>query len=487
MSKNVAALEPQIMWKNFVDLNAVPRPSKKEERVIKFMQDFGARLGLPMKTDACGNVLISKPATPGMEDRKKVTLQSHLDMVHQKNNDTVFDFDKEGTKMYVDGDWVKAEGTTLGSDNGIGVASIMALLESKDIAHPAIEGFFTVDEETGMTGAFELKAGFLEGEILLNLDTEDDDELTIGFAGGVNVSGDAFYDEIEMNQNFETIHLTVRGLSGGHSGMDIIKGLGNANKLMNRFMHELMQETEFSIIEIEGGGLRNAIPRESNAIIGVAKKDLERFKAAKDKFTAEVIAEYKDTDPNLIFETMAVEHRVKGASVESSKRFITAIYAVPNGIYRMSPTIEGLVQTSNNLSQVRMKLGKAEVLCLCRSSVDSEKHDEVRTIEAALSIIDAKVTLDADYPGWTPEPNSAIVSIMSDLYEEMFNEKAHVMACHAGLECGIIGTNYPKLDMVSFGPNIRGAHSPDEKVQISSVHKYWSFLLEALKRIPVRA
>lgn len=486
MSKNVAALEPQIMWKNFVDLNAVPRPSKKEERVIKFMEDFGARLGLPTKTDACGNVLISKPATPGMEDRKKVTLQSHLDMVHQKNNDTVFDFDKEGIKMYVDGDWVKAEGTTLGSDNGIGVASIMALLESKDIAHPAVEGFFTVDEETGMTGAFELKAGFLEGEILLNLDTEDDDELTIGCAGGVNVSGEAFYDEIEMNQNFETIHLIIRGLSGGHSGMDIIKGLGNANKLMNRFMHELMQETEFSIIEIEGGGLRNAIPRESNAIIGVAKKDLERFKAAKDKFTAEVIAEYKDTDPNLIFETKAVEHRIKGASVESSKRFITAIYAVPNGIYRMSPTIEGLVQTSNNLSQVRMKLGKAEVLCLCRSSVDSEKHDEVRTIEAALSIIDAKVTLDADYPGWTPEPNSAIVSIISDLYEEMFNEKAHVMACHAGLECGIIGTNYPNLDMVSFGPNILGAHSPDEKVQISSVHKYWSFLLEALKRIPVK-
>jgi dipeptidase D len=421
-----------------------------------------------------------------MEDRKKVTLQSHLDMVHQKNNDTVFDFDKEGIKMYVDGDWVKAEGTTLGSDNGIGVASIMALLESKDIEHPAIEGFFTIDEETGMTGAFELKAGFLEGEILLNLDTEDDDELTIGCAGGVNVSGEAFYDEIEMNQNFETIHVTVRGLSGGHSGMDIIKGLANANKLMNRFMHELMQVTDFSIIEIEGGGLRNAIPRESNAIIGVSKKDLEHFRAAKDKFAAEVIAEYKDTDPNFVLETKAVDHRTKGASVESSKRFITAIYAVPNGIFRMSPTIEGLVQTSNNLSQVRMKLGKAEVLCLCRSSVDSEKHDEVRTIEAALSIIDAKVTLDADYPGWTPEPSSAIVSIMSDLYEEMFNEKAHVMACHAGLECGIIGTNYPNLDMVSFGPNIRGAHSPDEKVQISSVHKYWSFLLEALKRIPVK-
>ncbi len=486
MSNKVAALEPQIMWKNFVDLNAVPRPSKKEERVIKFMQDFGARLGLPTKTDECGNVLISKPATPGMENRKKVTLQSHVDMVHQKNNDTVFDFDKEGIKMYVDGDWVKAEGTTLGSDNGIGVASIMALLESKDIAHPAIEGFFTVDEETGMTGAFELKAGFLEGAILLNLDTEDDDELTIGCAGGVNVSGEAFYDEIEMNQNFETIHITIKGLLGGHSGMDIIKGLGNANKLMNRFMHELMQLTEFSIIEVEGGGLRNAIPRESNAIIGVAKKDLQHFKTAKDKFAAEVIAEYKDTDPNFVFETKGVEHRTKGASIESSKRFITSLYAVPNGIFRMSPTIEGLVQTSNNLSQVRMKLGKAKVLCLCRSSVDSEKHDEVRTIDAALSIIEAKVTLDADYPGWAPEPSSAIVSILSDLYEEMFQEKAHVMACHAGLECGIIGTNYPNLDMVSLGPNIRGAHSPDEKVQISSVHKYWSFLLEALKRIPLK-
>ena len=486
MSKNVAALEPQIMWKNFCDLNAVPRPSKKEERVIKFMQDFGKKLGLPTKTDACGNVLITKPATPGMENRKKVTLQSHLDMVHQKNNDTVFDFDTEGIKMYVDGDWVKAEGTTLGSDNGIGVASIMALLESTDIAHPEIEGFFTVDEETGMTGAFELKAGFLEGEILLNLDTEDDDELTIGCAGGVNVSGEAFYDEIEMNQNFETIHLSVKGLSGGHSGMNIIKGLGNANKLMNRFMHELMEEVVFSIIEIEGGGLRNAIPRESNAIIGVAKKDLETFTKVKDQFVAEILAEYKDTDPNLTFVTEAIEHRSKGASVESSRKFITAVYAAPNGIYRMSPTIEGLVQTSNNLSQVRMKEGKAEVLCLCRSSVDSEKHDEVRTIKAALSIIDAKVTLDADYPGWTPEPSSKIVAMMSDLYEEMFDQKAHVIACHAGLECGIIGTNYPNLDMVSFGPNIRGAHSPDEKVQISSVQKYWRFLLETLKRIPLK-
>ena len=486
MSKNVAALKPELMWKNFCDLNAVPRPSKKEERVIKFMQDFGKRLGLPTKTDECGNVLITKPATPGMENRKKVTLQSHLDMVHQKNNETDFDFNTEGIKMHVDGDWVKAEGTTLGADNGIGVASIMALLESTYIEHPEIEGFFTVDEETGMTGAFELKAGFLEGEILLNLDTEDDDELTIGCAGGVNVSGEALYDEIEMNQNFETIRLTVKGLSGGHSGMDIIKGLGNANKLMNRFMHELMEVLEFSIIEIEGGGLRNAIPRESNAVIGVSKKYLEAFATVKDKFAAEVIVEHKDTDPHLTFITEPIEHRYKGASVESSKRFIKAIYAVPNGIYRMSPTIEGLVQTSNNLSQVSMKKGKAQVLCLCRSSVDSEKHDEVRTIKAALSIIDAKVTLDADYPGWTPEPSSAIVDMVSNLYEEMFKEKAHVMACHAGLECGIIGTNYPNLDMVSFGPNIRGAHSPDEKVQISSVHKYWSFLLEALKRIPVK-
>lgn len=486
MSKEIIALQPQLMWKNFADLNAVPRPSKKEERVIKFIQDFGNKLGLPTKTDACGNVLISKPATKGMENRKKVTLQSHLDMVHQKNNDTVFDFDKEGIKMYVDGDWVKAEGTTLGADNGIGVASIMALLESTDIEHPAIEGFFTVDEETGMTGAFELKGGFLEGDILLNLDTEDDNELTIGCAGGVNVSAVAFYDPAEMNQNFSTIHLVVNGLSGGHSGMDIIKGLGNANKLMNRFMCQLMERINFCIIEIEGGGLRNAIPRESNAKIGVAKKDLEIFKEIKEKFIQEVTAEYKVTDPNFKFTTTEVEHIGRGASVESTRKFIKAIYAVPNGIFRMSSTIEGLVQTSNNLSQVKMKDGKAEVLCLCRSSVDSEKNDEVRTIKSALSIIDATVTTDADYPGWTPEPNSEIVALMSDLYTEMFGEKAHVMACHAGLECGIIGTNYPELDMVSFGPNIRGAHSPDEKVQISSVQKYWNFLIETLKRIPAK-
>ena len=486
MSKNIAALEPKLMWKNFANLNAVPRPSKNEERVIKFIQDFGKTLGLPTKTDACGNVLISKPATAGMENRKKVTLQSHLDMVHQKNNDTVFDFDKEGIKMYVDGDWVKAEGTTLGADNGIGVASIMALLESTDIQHPSIEGFFTIDEETGMTGAFELKAGFLEGDILLNLDTEDDDELTIGCAGGVNVSAEANYDPADMNQNFNTIQLTLNGLSGGHSGMDIIKGLGNANKLMNRFMSELISKANFCIIEINGGGLRNAIPRESNAKIGVAKKDMQIFNEVKEKFIAEVTEEHKVTDPKFKFTSTEIEHIGRGASVESTRKFIKAVYAVPNGIFRMSSTIPGLVQTSNNLSQVRMKSGKAEVLCLCRSSVDSEKRDEVRTIKAALSIIDAKVSTDADYPGWTPEPSSEIVALMSDLYTEMFGKEAHVMACHAGLECGIIGTNYPNLDMVSFGPNIRGAHSPDEKVQISSVQKYWNFLIETLKRIPIK-
>lgn len=484
MSNTISSIEPTALWKNFSDLNSVPRPSKKEEKVIKFIQDFGAKLGLKTKTDKVGNVLISKPATPGMENRKRVVLQSHLDMVHQKNNDTVFDFDSEGIKMYIDGDWVKAEGTTLGADNGIGVATIMALLESKDIPHPAIEGFFTIDEETGMTGAFGLEGGFLESDILLNLDTEDDDELTIGCAGGVNVSGKAYYDEAEMNQNFSTIQLTLNGLSGGHSGMDIIKGLGNANKLMNRFMNNLMKRVNFCIIEIEGGGLRNAIPRESNAIIGIAKKDMEAFNEVKATFIEEVSYEYKVTDPNLSFKTKEIKHRSKGASVESSRKFIDAVYAVPNGIYRMSPDIKGLVQTSNNLSQVLMKEGKAEILCLCRSSVDSEKMDEVETISAALSIIEAEVSTDANYPGWTPEPSSAIVSLMSDLYEEMFNEKAHVMACHAGLECGIIGTNYPDLDMVSFGPNIRGAHSPDEKVQISSVQKFWGFLLETLKRIP---
>ncbi len=484
MSQEITQLEPQALWKNFVALNEVPRPSKEEERVIQFAKAFGEQLGLDTQVDASGNVLIKKPASPGMEDRKKVIIQSHLDMVHQKNNDTVFDFKTEGIKMFIDGDWVKADGTTLGADNGIGVASIMALLESKDIPHPAMEALFTIDEETGMTGAFGLQPGFLSGDILLNLDTEDDDELTIGCAGGIDVTAKKSYTEINAPSDAVAYELKVSGLSGGHSGMDIHKGLGNANKLMNRLLYQLEKNVDLGIASVKGGGLRNAIPRESVAVVICASSQVAAFEELCGMFKGKVQTEYQETDPDFSFSMKKVDLPSKIADPAFAKKALASIYAVPNGIYRMSPSIEGLVQTSNNLAQIIWAGGEFEAMCLCRSAVDTEKEDEVRAIRSAFAAIGAQVEADGDYPGWTPRPQSDIVDIMSGLYREMFKGEPHVMACHAGLECGIIGAHYPKMDMVSFGPNIRGAHSPDEKVQISSVQKYWDFLLETLKRIP---
>lgn len=484
MSTEITQLEPYELWKNFAALNEVPRPSKKEERVIAFMRDFGEKLGFETQVDSVGNVLIKKPASEGMEGRKKVIIQSHLDMVHQKNNDTQFDFDKEGIKMFIDGDWLKADGTTLGADNGIGVASIMTLLTSNDIPHPPIEALFTIDEETGMTGAFGLEKGFLEGEILLNLDTEDDDELTIGCAGGVNVSAEGEYEEESTPQDHRSYLITLNGLSGGHSGMDIHKGLGNANKLMNRVLSSLCESLKIGIHKIEGGGLRNAIPRESNAWISVSESRVAELENEVTAHFELLKKEYESTDPGFNLTLTEQEKMPKIATKSFAVKFINAIYAVPVGIYRMSPSIAGMVQTSNNLAQVSIVEGKYQCLCLCRSSVDSEKNDEVQAIKSALSGLPGKVYTDSDYPGWEPRPQSDIVDLMNKLYIEMFDDKPHVMACHAGLECGIIGSNYPDMDMVSFGPNIRGAHSPDEKVQISSVQKYWKFLLETLKRIP---
>jgi dipeptidase D len=484
---NISELEPQIIWKHFEDLNAVPRPSKKEERVIAFIKNFGESLHLETIVDETGNVLIKKPASKGMENRKKIVLQSHLDMVHQKNNDTDFDFDTEGIKMFVEGDWLKAEGTTLGADNGIGVATMMGLLASTDIEHPAMEALFTIDEETGMTGAFGLKEGFLTGEILLNLDTEDDDELTIGCAGGVNVNAIGTYEEQEVDADALSFCLELKGLSGGHSGMDIHKGLGNANKLMNRFLNDLYSALTFQLQKIEGGGLRNAIPRESRAWIAIHPNEQDLLNSKVSDFEKLLQQEYGSTDPGVNFSAKEVEKIATATSADFCKAFINAIYAVPVGIYRMSPSIEGMVQTSNNLAQVNLGNGSFECLCLCRSAVDSEKNDEVNAIKAAFSGVSSEVSTDGDYPGWEPRPQSDIVDIMSKLYRELFKGEPHVMACHAGLECGIIGSNYPNMDMVSFGPNIRGAHSPDEKVQISSVQKYWQFLLETLKRIPLQS
>lgn len=487
MSQSISELEPKSLWKNFAALNAVPRPSKEEARVIKFAKKFGESLGLETVVDATGNVLIKKEATKGMENRKTIILQSHLDMVHQKNASSNFDFDKEGIKMQIEGDWVKADGTTLGADNGIGVAAIMALLESKEIPHPAIEALFTIDEETGMTGAFGLEPEFLNGEILLNLDTEDDDELSIGCAGGINVTAHGNFEQMPLESGLNAYYIAVKGLNGGHSGMDIHKGLGNANKIMNRILNEIYKDFDPDLIEIEGGGLRNAIPRESRAVIATGEKKWERICDLIERHAVHIKAEYALTDPNLSIEYGPAEKSAYGADADTARKFIQAVYAIPNGIYRMSPAMPGMVQTSNNLAQVSFRQGMYSCLCLCRSSVDSEKLDEVESIKAAFSGLKAKVDTDGSYPGWTPSPKSEIVDLMSGLYKEMYNAEPNVMACHAGLECGIIGSHYPNLDMVSFGPNIRGAHSPDEKVQISSVQKFWNYLLAVIERIPERA
>lgn len=487
MSESIKILEPKALWNHFADLNAVPRPSKKEARVIRFMMDFGQKLGLESYTDQAGNVIIKKPATPGMEDRQTVALQSHLDMVHQKNNDTEFDFDKEGIKMYVDGDWVKAEGTTLGADNGIGVASIMALLSSTDIPHPALEALFTIDEETGMTGALELQAGHLTAPVLLNLDTEDDNELTIGCAGGIDVSIRGKLNTSPVPDTMVSYRLKVKGCTGGHSGMDIHKGRANANKLMNRLLYSFVKNEGARIARIDGGGLRNAIPRESTAVVCIDSSKGGKLGKSFDELKEIIHAEYASTDPQLQLVLEETDRAGAMLDHDTSLALTASIYACPNGIYRMSPDIDGLVQTSNNLARVWIEEGNLEVLCLSRSSVESEKHDLVNAIESCFKPLGAAFETSGDYPGWQPKPGAAIVKLMADIYRKKFGSEPDVNACHAGLECGILGKNYPDMDMISFGPNIRGAHSPDEKVQISSVQKFWKFLLKTLENIPERA
>ncbi|SHG93767.1 aminoacyl-histidine dipeptidase [Flavobacterium johnsoniae] len=486
MSQEIRNLEPKALWNKFADLNAVPRPSKKEERVIEFMKNFGNSLGLETFEDEIRNVIIRKPATPGMENRKPIVMQGHLDMVHQKNADTVFDFDTQGIDMYVDGDWVRARGTTLGADNGLGVATIMAILESKDIPHPAIEALFTVDEETGMTGALNLKGGILQGQILLNLDTEEDDEIDIGCAGGIDVTATRIYNEEEVPEASVGYTITVKGLNGGHSGMDIHKGLGNANKIMNRLLFDGFENFGLQVSEINGGSLRNAIPRESVAKVIISQMFDEAYVYDMQEIISDIKAEYKTTEPNLTIEIVKSDLPEKVMDLGVQEGIIRAIYAAQNGVYRMSPDMADLVETSNNIARVVVKDGEILVGCLTRSSVESSKFDLANSLRSAFELVGCEVELSGSYPGWTPNVNSEILEVLKDIYEKQNGEQPKVVACHAGLECGILGTNYPGMDMISFGPTIHGAHSPDERASISSAQKYWKFVLEILSNIPVK-
>lgn len=486
MSQEIRNLEPKALWNKFADLNAVPRPSKKEERVIEFMKNFGESLGLETFEDEIRNVIIRKPATSGMENRKAIVMQGHLDMVHQKNNDTEFDFDTQGINMYVDGDWVRAKGTTLGADNGLGVATIMAILESKDIPHPAIEALFTIDEETGMTGALNLKGGILQGQILLNLDTEEDDEIDIGCAGGIDVTATRSYNEEETPDGSVGYQITVKGLNGGHSGMDINKGLGNANKIMNRLLFDGFENFGLQVAEINGGSLRNAIPRESVAKVIIASMYDEAYVFDMQEIIGDIKTEFKTTEPNLAIEIVKIDLPKNVMDLGVQEGIIRSIYTAHNGVYRMSADMENLVETSNNIARVIIKDGEISIGCLTRSSVETSKFDLANALRSAFELCGCEVVLAGSYPGWTPNVNSEILEVLVNIYEKQNGEKPKVVACHAGLECGILGTNYPDMDMISFGPTIHGAHSPDERASISSAQKYWKFVLEILETIPLK-
>ncbi|MCO7319483.1 aminoacyl-histidine dipeptidase [Riemerella anatipestifer] len=476
---SLSQIEPQIIWKNFSALNAVPRPSKKEERVINFIKNFGENLGLETSVDKTGNVIIRKPATQGMEHRQPIVLQSHLDMVCQKNNDVNFDFDNQGIEMYVDGDWVRAKGTTLGADNGLGVAAMMSILESTDIAHPALEALFTIDEETGMTGAFGLEPNTLNGEILLNLDTEEDDEIDIGCAGGIDVTATQKYNTQKVTEN--GFRITVKGLKGGHSGMDIHKGLGNANKILARFLM-LAVNNEPRLVSIDAGSLRNAIPREGSVSVLVANKEV--FSTEFETLKSEILEEFATLEKDLNISIESCDIEGNALSVEDSTNVILALNAAHNGVYRMSPDVEDLVEASNNIARVELKDGALQILNLSRSSVESSKLAVANQLRASFELAGMEVKFSGSYPGWKPKPGAEIIKVMEEIYQREFNSKPNVVACHAGLECGIIGANYPKMEMVSFGPTIKGAHSPDERASISSTQKFWKFLKEILANIP---
>lgn len=489
MNQEIRNLEPKQVWNKFADLNAVPRPSKKEERVIAFMVNFGKSLGLETIQDEVGNVIIKKPATAGMENRKTIVMQSHLDMVHQKNNDTDFDFDTQGIEMYVEDGWVRAKGTTLGADNGLGVATIMAILESNTIPHPAIEALFTIDEETGMTGAKGLKGGLLEGEILLNLDTEEDDEIDIGCAGGIDVTASAEYDEEDTPENSVGYRITIKGLNGGHSGMDIHKGLGNANKIMNRLLFDSFDNFGLQIATIKGGSLRNAIPRESVATVIIAEMYDEAFVYDMTQIVEDIKAELHTVDPGfeVVFDKLDEAETPKKVMPSMAQYFfVRSMYAAHNGVFRMSPDFDDLVEASNNIAKVEVGNGQLTVKCLTRSSVESSKMDVANGLRAAFELMGCEVEFSGSYPGWSPNPNSEILDVLVDIYDKQHGEKPNVVACHAGLECGILGTHYPEMDMISFGPTIKGAHSPAERANIESLQKFWNFVLEILKQIPVK-
>lgn len=481
---NISELQPTRVWKHFHSLTQIPRPSKKEEKAILFLEKFGKDLGLETIKDEIGNIIIRKPATPGMENRKGIILQAHIDMVPQKNSDKVHNFETDPIQPRIVDGWVYATGTTLGADNGLGLAVAMAVLEAKDLVHGPVEALFTVDEETGMTGARLLKPGILKGDILINLDSEDEGELYVGCAGGLDATATFSYSEKAVPAGMKAYKLSVTGLVGGHSGMDIVLGRGNANKAIVRILLPLMRDLKAELASLEGGSLRNAIPREAFAVITLpAANEAAAMEIVKKHF-AEMKSELSAHEPNI---NVALEPCAMPASVIDSKtalNAVMAVYSCPNGVERMSDAMPGLVETSNNLAIVKSENGKIYVKCLMRSSVDSAKDVLGESLSSVFVLAGAEVQLTGGYPGWKPKMDSAILVTMKDVYKKMYGNEPEVKAIHAGLECGILGGAYPNWDMISSGPNIRSPHSPDERTEIATVEKWWNYVVEVLKEAP---
>ncbi|MRT93735.1 aminoacyl-histidine dipeptidase [Ancylomarina sp. 16SWW S1-10-2] len=486
MSKEILSLEPKAVWANFYSLTQVPRPSKHEDKIQAFMVKFGKDLGLETIKDEAGNVIIKKPATKGMEDRMGVIMQGHLDMVPQKNSDTDHDFEKDPIETFVDGEWLTANGTTLGADNGMGVAAAMTVLQSTDIAHGPIEALFTSDEETGMFGAFGLKAGVLDGDILLNMDSEDEGELYVGCAGGIDANITFKNKTTDTPKDTVAFKLSMKGLKGGHSGMEIILGRGNSNKLLFRFLKHAAKNFGLRLASVDGGSLRNAIPRESFAVVVVPKENVDACAASLKEFEATFKAELSEVEPDLVFGAEPCNLPKKVMKGKLQNRLIDAIYACPNGVIRMSNAMPGMVETSINLARVYSDENGILIQALLRSSVNSAKDDLAEMVTSVFTLAGAKVVLEGQYPGWKPNMDSPILKTMQGVYNKMYGKIPKVMAIHAGLECGLLGSNYPHWDMISFGPTIRFPHSPDEKVKIDTVTKFWDFTVETLKNIPVK-
>ncbi len=486
MGKALAGLKPEKLWNHFEAMCGIPHPSRKEAAIAAYVIDFAKKHNLEYATDDFGNIIVRKPATKGKENLMKVVMQGHLDMVPEKNSDVNHDFEKDPIQCYVDGDWVKAKGTTLGADNGIGGAAALAVLESTDIEHGPIEALFTLDEETGLNGAQALKPGFSSADILLNLDSEEDGAVYIGCSGGKNTYAKFSFKPEEIKAGSEVINIGVTGLMGGHSGLDIHQGRGNAVKMMSRLLWQLKKALPFQLISYNGGSKHNAIPRECFAVIAVAKQDSDKAVNLLNNLGKIISAEISNVEKNIKIE--AVKGDYKGTAIETAVavNLINAIYAVPHGVIKMSADIEGLVETSTNMGVIVTEKDAVLLTTSQRSSVESEKNDASDRVGNVFAMANAEVTTGDGYPGWAPNIHSPILKVMKGIFKDKFGKEPEVKAIHAGLECGIIKERYPDMDMISFGPTIMGAHSPDERVQISTVEKFWDLLVYTLKNIPVK-